>query len=73
MRTLAHGRSAAAQKQKADEKAEALHSTIQGLRANGITSAYAIAKALNTAGITTPRGGKWDARKVINVLQRLEG
>jgi hypothetical protein len=50
-----------------------LRSTIEGLRANGITSAYAIAKALDAAGITTPRAGKWDARKVINLLQRLEG
>jgi hypothetical protein len=41
-------------------------------RAGGITSAYAIAKALNAEGITTPRGGKWDARKVINLLERLE-
>jgi hypothetical protein len=32
-----------------------------------------IAKALNAEGITTPRKGKWDARRVINLLHRLEG
>jgi DNA invertase Pin-like site-specific DNA recombinase len=73
MRGLAKGKGAASQKATATAQAEALRSTIEGLRANGITSAYAIAKALDVAGITTPRGGKWDARKVINVLQRLEG
>jgi DNA invertase Pin-like site-specific DNA recombinase len=73
MHGLAKGKGAASQKATADGQAEALHSTIEGLRANGITSAYAIAKALDGAGITTPPAGKWDARKVINLLQRLEG
>jgi DNA invertase Pin-like site-specific DNA recombinase len=71
LRGLAKGKGAAAQKATANAQAEALRSTIDGLRAEGITSAYAIAKALDSAGITTARGGKWDARKVINVLQRL--
>jgi hypothetical protein len=73
MRTFARGKGAAAQKERADEQAEALRSTIEGLRAGGITSAYGIAKALNAEGITTPRKGKWDARRVINLLHRLEG
>jgi hypothetical protein len=71
MRSFAHGKGAVALKAEADERAERLRSTIEGLRANGITSAYAIAKALNAEGITTPRKGRWDARRVINLLQRL--
>jgi hypothetical protein len=50
MRGLAKGKGAAAQKARADEQAGALRSAIEGLRANGITSAYAIAKALDAAG-----------------------
>jgi hypothetical protein len=36
------------------------------LRAAGIVSAAAQARALNARNVPTPRGGKWTARSVIN-------
>jgi hypothetical protein len=42
--------------------------TLEAIRAEGITSATEIAKALNGRGIPTARGGKWQAVQV----QRLE-
>ena len=44
---------------------------IDGLRAEGITSANGIARALNARGYATPRGGRWTARSVLNVTGRL--
>ncbi len=41
---------------------------IEAIRAEGITSATGIAKALNERSIPTARGGKWQAVQV----QRLE-
>jgi Recombinase len=43
---------------------------IMGLRRAGATSLHQIAEALNARGITTPRGGKWYAKSVSNVLAR---
>jgi DNA invertase Pin-like site-specific DNA recombinase len=57
-------------KAKADDRAASLCSTIAAIEARGITSARAIAKALNEAHIATPRGGIWTARSVINVKAR---
>jgi DNA invertase Pin-like site-specific DNA recombinase len=61
----------AAVKAGADERAKGLASTIAGIRAAGVTSANAIAAELNRQEIATPRGGKWSARSVLNVLARL--
>jgi DNA invertase Pin-like site-specific DNA recombinase len=61
----------AALKAGADERAKGLASTIAGIRSDGVTSANAIAAELNRREIATPRGGKWSARSVINVLARL--
>ena len=36
----------------------------------GDVSASAKAKALNERNVPTPRGGKWTARSVLNVLAR---
>ena len=55
----------------ADERAKALEATIAALKAKGITSANALAKALNDRSIATPRGGKWTARSVLNLTARL--
>ncbi|WP_046861872.1 recombinase family protein [Microvirga massiliensis] len=57
----------------ARDRARMLARVLEELRAEGITSANAIAMALNDRRITTPRGGKWTARSVLNVLGRLEG
>jgi hypothetical protein len=37
----------------------------------GAKSLHQIAAALNARGITTPRGGKWYAKSVANVLARM--
>ena len=53
---------------KAAALARDLAPVIEAIRAEGITSATGIAKALNERGIPTVRGGKWQAVQV----QRLE-
>jgi hypothetical protein len=58
-------------KAMADERAKGLASTIDTIRAGGVTSANAIAGELNRREIATARGGKWSARSVLNVLARL--
>ncbi len=55
----------------AQERAEALRGTLEALRAEGITLAYGIARALNERGVLTARGGAWTARSVLNVGARL--
>ncbi len=58
-------------KERADERAAGLASTINALKAEGITSANGLAGALNARGYATPRGGRWTARSVLNVTARL--
>lgn len=41
---------------------------IREVRPANATSLHQIADALNVRGITTPRGGKWYAKSVSNVL-----
>jgi DNA invertase Pin-like site-specific DNA recombinase len=55
----------------ADKRAAGLAATIDALRAEGVTSANGIAKALNERSIARPRGGKWTARSVLNLTARL--
>jgi len=56
---------------EAQARAEALGRVVEELRGEGVTSANGLAKALNQRQIATPRGGRWTARSVLNVLQRL--
>lgn len=58
-------------KANAQDRAKGLAATLNALRAEGITSANAIAKALNARNYATPRGGKWTARSVLNVTARV--
>ena len=58
-------------KERADERAAGLAATLDALKAEGITSANALAGALNQRGYATPRGGRWSARSVLNVTARL--
>ena len=69
----AAGRLKAAQAKtvKATQAALAVLPAIRKLEAAGITSASGIAKALNDQGITTPRGGRWQAVQVQRVLARV--
>lgn len=59
-------------KRGADEFAEGLRGTVDGLKATGVTSLASLAGALNDAHIKTARGGKWHASSVRNLLQRLK-
>jgi DNA invertase Pin-like site-specific DNA recombinase len=58
--------------QGAQDRAKMLAGVLEDLRAQGITSANGMAKALNAQGIATARRGQWTARSVLNVLGRLE-
>ncbi|KQO66033.1 resolvase [Methylobacterium sp. Leaf87] len=55
----------------ASQRAAGLAGLIDSIRAEGTTSANGIAQALNARRIATPRGGRWTARSVLNVLDRL--
>ncbi len=60
-----------ANKARAQERAERVLPLIQGIRDSaGITSLAGIAEVLNLRGVPTPRGGKWYAASVRNVLAR---
>ena len=56
---------------KADAHADDLRPVIADINAAGITSLSGIARALNERSISTPRGGKWQATQVRNLLARL--
>ena len=55
----------------AKARADKVAKTVQPLRAQG-ASLREIADALNTSGVPTARGGKWQASQVKRVLERLE-
>lgn len=62
----------AAVRAKADAHAAELRPVIDELRAEGIASLEAIAAALNQRGMQTPRGARWYASSVRNLIARLE-
>lgn len=55
----------------AKDRADKVAMTVQPLRAQG-ASLREIAEAMNTSGVPTARGGKWQASQVKRVLERLE-
>lgn len=61
----------AAVKVKADEGARKAMAVIGPLRASG-QSLNAIAASLNASGLRSSRGGKWTAKAVARVLERVE-
>ncbi len=69
----AHGNGAAvaAVRANAQDRAERMRPTIEGLKAEGVTSLRHIAAALNERGILTPRNGSWHPATVRTLLQRL--
>ncbi|WP_394729062.1 recombinase family protein [Altererythrobacter sp. GH1-8] len=73
LRRAQKGNTAAIESLKADaqERAEELRSVIEDLNAKGISSFTGLAKAMNEGGFVTPRGGKWHASSVKNLLGRL--
>ena len=60
-----------AKQRNADAHAERLGPIIQRMRGEGHTSLGALAKALNEEGMVTPRGARWHASSVRNLLARL--
>ena len=71
LRKLGNSRAVGAIKANAEARAAELSATFDQLRAERITSANAIAQALNARGYVTPRNGKWSARSVLNVSRRI--
>jgi DNA invertase Pin-like site-specific DNA recombinase len=59
-----------AQAATADKDVRELFPFLTSLRAGGITSIGATTKALNQRGIRPPRGGRWHASSVSNLLAR---
>lgn len=58
-------------RQRADAHAEQLRPVIAELRARGVTSLTGLAAALNADGMRTPRGARWHASSVRNLVRRL--
>jgi len=56
---------------KADTHAANLRGQLEAIRTGGFTSQTAIANEMNRRGILTPRGGKWYASSVRNLIARL--
>jgi hypothetical protein len=59
------------QKAAADRFARGVLPIIDDIRAGGITTLSGIAAVLHDRGIETVRGGRWTARSVKNVLERI--
>lgn len=66
------GAAIAAVSANATSRADQLRPVIQRLRAGGVASLGGLAAALNEEGILTPRGGRWHASSVRNLMARLE-
>lgn len=56
----------------ATSRADQLRPVIQRLQAGGVASLGGLAAALNEEGILTPRGGRWHASSVRNLMARLD-
>jgi DNA invertase Pin-like site-specific DNA recombinase len=54
----------------ADQQAANVLPVIREIQRTGATSLHQIADALNARGINTPRGGRWYAKSVSNLLAR---
>jgi DNA invertase Pin-like site-specific DNA recombinase len=70
LENIAKGRAEKAR--RAYEKAVNIAPAIRELQAKGVTSLAGLAAGLNDLGITTRRGGQWQAVQVQRVLARLE-
>jgi DNA invertase Pin-like site-specific DNA recombinase len=66
------GAAIAAVSANATTRADQLRPVIQRLQAGGVASLGGLAAALNEEGILTPRGGRWHASSVRNLMARLE-
>ena len=66
----ARSRAVASLQAEADRAASNVLPIIAEIRSSGATTLRAIAEALNARGVPTPRGGRWHATSVRNVLAR---
>jgi DNA invertase Pin-like site-specific DNA recombinase len=66
----AHGAAVGAVKAEANRAASNVLPIITEIRKTGTTTLRAIADPLNARGVPTPRGGRWHAMSVRNVLAR---
>jgi len=66
-------RGAVVRREKAASRTADLLPVIDTIRAEGVTSATGIAKALNERGIPTTRGGRWQAVQVQRILRSTGG
>jgi DNA invertase Pin-like site-specific DNA recombinase len=66
----ARGRAVASLQAQANRAANNVLPIIAEIRRSGATTLRAIAEALNARGVQTPRGGRWHAMSVRNVLAR---
>jgi DNA invertase Pin-like site-specific DNA recombinase len=75
LKNLRAGKSPAPQLNRARAMADAerMRPIINQIRADGITSARAICRALNERGYMTARQGEWNPKTVLRVLKRLGG
>lgn len=64
--------SAALRSDRADQMARDFAPRLEELRAAGVTSLRAIARALNEDSTPAPRGGEWSATQVARLLSRIE-
>lgn len=58
--------------ERANTFAQSLHTEIQTLMDNGVTTPAAIAKSLNDRAIRTPRGSEWGTGQVVRLLRRIQ-
>lgn len=74
LRRAGHGNAAGieAAKRKADTHASRLRAVVGRLRGEGHQSLGALANALNAEGMVTPRGARWHASSVRNLLARID-
>lgn len=63
--------SALSQAASAQNFAEGFREKVDEMRSNGVVSLSGMAAELNAQGLPTPRGGKWHASSVKNLLSRL--
>jgi DNA invertase Pin-like site-specific DNA recombinase len=66
----ARDRAVASLQAEADRAASNVLPIIAEIRRSGATTLRAVAEALNARGVPTPRGGRWHAMSVRNVLAR---
>ena len=66
----ARARAVASLRSEADRAARNVLPIITEIKKSGACTLRAIAEALNARGVSTPRGGRWHATSVRNVLRR---